>query len=78
LTFETSAPRTPRDPFALLSGELQPEDALGILVIHLAEDRFGQAKTVDSPPTLRRDTRRRVVEVLILGFEEAVIDPVLS
>src|SRR6185295_19001027 len=51
-----------------------PEDPSGIRVVHFAQDLIGQTEAVDAPAALRRNACRCVVEVLVLGFEKAVVD----
>src|SRR3954452_9883760 len=58
----------------LRSGKFHPKHSLRILVIDLPQDLLRKRETVDSPPSLRWHTRRCVVEILILGFKEPVID----
>ena len=53
---------------------VQPQQPRGVVVVHLPQDAVGQAEAVDPPAALRRHRRRRVVEVLVLGLEEAEVD----
>src|SRR5690242_4261086 len=39
-----------------------------ILVVHLLEDLIRQTKAINAPAALRGHSRRRIVEVFILGF----------
>src|SRR5260370_27821744 len=51
-----------------------PHQASRVLTIHFPEHLFAQSKPGNPPPALRWNRRRRVVEVLILGFEKAIVD----
>src|SRR5207247_4507088 len=51
-----------------------PQHAEGVVLVHLREDGVGKAEAVDPPAPLGRDGGRRVVEVLVLGLEEPVVD----
>ena len=53
---------------------LHPQQALGVLVVDLLQDAFGQRNAVDAPAPLRRHRGGRVVEVLVVRLEEAVVD----
>src|SRR5690242_17764839 len=54
------------------SGE--PQQPSRVLVVHLLQNRVAQLNSVDLPAALRRNLRRRVIEVLIVALEEAVVD----
>src|SRR5579863_6359709 len=57
----------------MLSG-IDTEQLRRVGEIYLVQNPFRQAEPVDSPAALRRRGRRRVIEVLILTFEEAKVD----
>src|ERR1044072_9248201 len=53
---------------------LQTQQARGDFVVDLLQNLIRQADSVNTPAPLRRNRSWSVVEVLILGFEKAVID----
>src|SRR4051812_12539731 len=64
----------PSAPSVTRASARQAEDARGVVVVDLLQDRLGKAEPVDPPPPLRGDRRRRVVEVLVLRLQEPVVD----
>src|SRR4051812_28667850 len=52
----------------------EPQDAGGVVVVDLLQDRLRQAQAVDPPASLGRDGRGRVIEVLVLRLQEPVVD----
>ena len=50
----------------------------GICVIHLAQDLIRQMDPVDTPSPLWRNVRRSIVKILIVGFQESIVDLVES
>src|SRR5436309_9540616 len=45
-----------------------------ILVVDLLENLIRQSQSINPPPPLRRNRRRGVIEILVLGFQKPVID----
>src|SRR3984957_816722 len=45
-----------------------------VFVVDLFQDWVGQADSVDAPPALRGYRRGSIVEVLVFGFKETVVD----
>jgi len=45
-----------------------------VLVVNLAQNRLRQIDAVDPPAPLRRHIRRRIIEILVICFQEAVVD----
>jgi hypothetical protein len=64
--------RSVRGKFDCLRRKAQ--EPSGILPVDLMEHLFRQPNAINTPTSLRRDGRRDVVEVLVIGFEEPVID----
>src|ERR1051326_4984168 len=58
----------------LTNSRCKPKQACGILAVYLAQNALRQPDSVNSPSPLRGNRRRRVVEILILGFQKAVIN----
>lgn len=54
----------------------QAEQFCCVVVVDLLQDGWRQADAVDLPAALGRDWGGRVVEILVFGFEEAVVDVV--
>src|SRR5215467_12390358 len=57
-----------------LPSHVDPQKLRGVLVIDFLEDFILQSQAINSPAPLRRHLRRRVVEILVFGFQEPVID----
>ena len=55
-----------------LDGE--PQFARGIFVVYLAKDRWRKVKPGDAPTPLRWHLCRSIVKVLVIGFQESVVD----
>src|SRR5918993_808135 len=53
---------------------LQPQQARGVLPVDFAQNPVGQPQPVNLPAPLRGFGRRGVVEVLVLGLKEPVVD----
>src|SRR5215471_15146475 len=53
-------------------GDLQ--QACGVLVINLLQNRLRQTDAVNPPASLRRHFGRSIVEILVVGLEKSVID----
>src|SRR5436190_5999049 len=56
--------------------ERSTKDTLRVGVVHLPQNLFRKTHTVYPPASLRRHSRRRVVEVFVFCFKEPVVDPI--
>src|SRR5579859_1428155 len=56
------------------ASDLDLKEPGGVLVVDLLEDFIGQTQPINPPPSLRRHLRRRVIEILVFGFQKPVID----
>src|ERR1041385_2932672 len=50
------------------------QQANGIFVINLFQNRLGQLNAIDFPAALRRNLGWSVIEILIIGFKETIVD----
>src|SRR6516165_8030829 len=56
----------------------QAKQACGVLPVDLPQDVLGQPNSIDSPTPLRGNRCRRVIKILILGFQKPEVDFVQS
>src|SRR5438128_578168 len=66
------------NPFRLFplenASDFDLQEPGSILVVDLLENLIRQSQSINPPPPLRRNRRRGVIEILVLGFQKPVID----
>ena len=56
------------------SSDGDSQGSRGVSVVDLAQNLVRQLDTINPPTALRRNLRRSVVKILVVGFEETIID----